>query len=135
MYPVHGVGATVSVPGREPIDVHAGEPPAGDLRFPLVGDGVIADRKRPFSSRPVPRAMSACLAVVPWPPAIDGAGDAEFPHRLADRHRRLRTLDRPARRDEIGDIENVALDHVADEHALDVRIGECCRGGFRRCRP
>ncbi len=40
MYPVNGVGANVSVPGREPIDVHAGERPSGDVRFPLLGDGV-----------------------------------------------------------------------------------------------
>ena len=40
MYPVHGVAATVSVPGYEPIEVHSGEPPAGDRRYPLVGDGV-----------------------------------------------------------------------------------------------
>jgi diguanylate cyclase (GGDEF)-like protein len=40
MYPVHGVAATVSVTGREPIEVHAGAPPAGDRRYPLVGEGV-----------------------------------------------------------------------------------------------
>ena len=27
-------------PGAEPLEVHAGEPPAGDRRYPLVGDGV-----------------------------------------------------------------------------------------------
>jgi diguanylate cyclase (GGDEF)-like protein len=40
MYPVHGVSATVSTPGCGPIEVHAGEPPVGDRRYPLVGDGV-----------------------------------------------------------------------------------------------
>jgi diguanylate cyclase (GGDEF)-like protein len=40
MYPVHGVGATVSIPERAPIEVVVGEPPAGDRRYPLIGDGV-----------------------------------------------------------------------------------------------
>ncbi|HEV7523690.1 MAG TPA: GGDEF domain-containing protein [Acidimicrobiia bacterium] len=40
MYPVRGAAATVSVPGGEPIEVHAGEVGAGDRRYPLVGDGV-----------------------------------------------------------------------------------------------
>ena len=40
MYPVRGVAATVSVPGSEPLEVHAGEPPTGEHRYPLVGEGV-----------------------------------------------------------------------------------------------
>jgi hypothetical protein len=39
LYPVHGVAATVSLPGCAPIEVHAGEAPTGDHRYPLVGDG------------------------------------------------------------------------------------------------
>jgi diguanylate cyclase (GGDEF)-like protein len=40
MYPVHGVAATVAIAGSESIEVHAGEIPNGDLRYPLVHDGV-----------------------------------------------------------------------------------------------
>ncbi|HUI49533.1 MAG TPA: GGDEF domain-containing protein [Acidimicrobiia bacterium] len=40
LYPVRGVALTVSTAGTAPIDVHSGEPPAGDRRFPLVADRV-----------------------------------------------------------------------------------------------
>ena len=40
MYPVHGVGAMVSIPERAPIEVVVGDPPTGDRRYPLIGDGV-----------------------------------------------------------------------------------------------
>jgi diguanylate cyclase (GGDEF)-like protein len=39
LYPVSGVAATVSTPGCSTIEVHSGEPPAGNHRYPLVGDG------------------------------------------------------------------------------------------------
>ncbi len=40
MYPVHGVAATVAVPGSDAIEVHAGEVAAGGHCTPLLHDGV-----------------------------------------------------------------------------------------------
>jgi diguanylate cyclase (GGDEF)-like protein len=41
MYPVHGVAASVVVPGFDSIEVHAGSLAAVEHRYPLVGDGVV----------------------------------------------------------------------------------------------
>ena len=57
MYPVHGVAATVSVPGCEPIEVHAGEPP--DRRPPLPARRRRRDARRARRGRAEGRSRIA----------------------------------------------------------------------------
>src|SRR5438034_5939445 len=59
-----------------------------------------------------------------------GAGDGVFPQRLAYSGRGFRTVDRAARRDEIGHIQNVPRRHVCEEKALDVGILNVVEANF-----
>src|SRR4051812_1548293 len=61
------------------------------------------------------------------------AVDLELPEAVADGNRIIRPLYRAARRDEIGDIDQLAVEHMADEHALDMRIGQPRIGFAIRC--
>src|SRR5262245_66594391 len=59
-----------------------------------------------------------------------GAGDAVLLQRLADRERAGGALDRPARRQDVGDEDDIGADHVAEDHAVGVWVGDVVEANF-----
>src|SRR5438445_7621643 len=59
-----------------------------------------------------------------------GAADAVFPQSVAGRNGHIRTINRATRRDEIGDIGDVAFHQIDNEHAWNVRIGNAIETDF-----
>src|SRR5262245_66356167 len=65
--------------------------------------------------------------------AGDGrAGDAVFLRRLADRERAGITVDLPTRRQDVGDEHDIGADHVAEDHAVGVRVGDGVEASLSR---